>query len=105
MKKIDIDFYSYRPRLRVDLTWTADSVPNIGDEIIIGSKFISELDTKYFPKWRKDYPMIFKVKKRLWNLDEKNHPLTEYDVRLELDWTDEEQKKVDKYVKSKIFKN
>lgn len=99
MKTIDIDFSSYRPRLKVGLTWTTDLVPNVGDEIRIESKFISQLDTKYFPKWKKDCSMTFKVKKRLWNLDEKKYPWTKYDVRLELDWTDEEQKEVDKYLK------
>jgi hypothetical protein len=99
MKKIDIEFSSYRPRLKVGLTWTTDLVPNVGDEIRIESKFISQLDTKYFPEWKKDCSMTFKVKKRLWNLDEKKHPWQKYDVRLELDWTDEEQKEIDKYLK------
>ena len=46
----------------------------------------------------KDSSMTFRVKKRLWNLDDKKYPWSDYDVRIELDWTEEEQKKVDKYL-------
>ena len=98
MKKIDIDFSSYRPRLKVGLTWTTDSIPNVGDEIIIGSKYISQLDKKYFPQWMKDRSMTFRVKKRLWNLDKKKYPWQDYDVRLELDWSEYELVKVEKYL-------
>ena len=98
MKKIDIDFSSYRPRLKVGLTWTTDVIPNVGDEIRIESKFISQLDKKYFPQWMKDYSMIFRVKKRIWNLDEKKYPWQDYDVRLELDWSEDELVKVEKYL-------
>ena len=98
MKKIDIDFSSYRPRLKVELTWTTDLIPNVGDEIRIESKYISQLDKKYFPQWMKDYSMTFRVKKRLWNLDEKKCPWQDYDVRLELDWQEDELVRVEKYL-------
>lgn len=98
MKKIDIDFSSYRPRLKVGLTWTTDSIPNVGDEIIIESKYISQLDKKYFPQWMKDRSITFRVKKRLWNLDKKKYPWQDYDVRLELDWSEDELVKVEKYL-------
>lgn len=98
MKKIHINFYSYRPRLKVELTWTTDLIPDVGDEIIIDRKFISQFDKKYFKKWRKDYSMAFRVKKRTWDLDKSYKRWNNYDVRLELDWTDEEQKKVEKYL-------
>jgi hypothetical protein len=97
MKKIDIYFYSYRPRLKVGLTWTTDLIPNVGDEIRIKSKFISQLDKKYFPQWMKDCSMTFRVKKRVWNLDEKKY-WQDYDVRLELDWSEDELVKVEKYL-------
>jgi hypothetical protein len=98
MKKIDIDFYSYRPRLRVGLTWTTDLVPNVGDEIRIESKYIYQLDKKYFPQWMKDCSMTFRVKKRIWNLHEKKDPLQNYDVILELDWSEDELVEVEKYL-------
>ena len=98
MKKIDIDFSSYRPRLKVGLIWTTDLIPNVGDEIIIDSEFISQLDKKYFPQWMKDYSMTFRVKKRLWNLGEKKYSWQDYDVKLELDWSEDELIKVKKYL-------
>ena len=42
--------------------------------------------------------MIFRVKKRIWNLDEKKYPWQDYDVRLELDWSEDELVKVEKYL-------
>jgi len=100
MKKIITEFSSYRPRLKVGLTWTTDLIPNVGDEIRIESKFISQLDKKYFPEYMKDYSMTFRVKKRLWNLGGKNYPWQDYDVRLELDWTEEECVKVKEYLEA-----
>jgi hypothetical protein len=98
MKTIWINFSSYRPRLKVELNWTTDLVPSVGDEITIESEFISQLDKKYFPSSMKDWSMTFRVKKRLWNLDEKKYPWQKYDVRLDLDWTEEESINVEKYL-------
>ena len=46
MKKMDINFSSYRPRLKVGLTWETDVVPCVGDIIEIPAKCISEWDKK-----------------------------------------------------------
>ena len=100
MKKINIDFYSYRPRLNVGLVWTTDLIPNVGDEIRIESKYISQLDKKYFPEYMRGCAMTFRIKKRIWNLDEKKYPWQDHDVRLELDWTEEESLKVEKYLEA-----
>ena len=100
MKTIDINFSSYRPRLKVGLTWKTDLIPNVGDEISIESRFISQLDKKYFPSYMKDCSMTFRVKKRLWNLGKQKYTWQKYDVRLELDWTDEDQEKVNKYLEN-----
>jgi len=99
MKTIDIDFYSNRPRLKVRLTWKTDLIPNVGDEIIIESKFISLVDKKFFGEYGGDYDMTFRVKKRLWNLGKKEYPWQNFDVNLEIGWTEEEEKEVDKYLK------
>lgn len=98
MKKINIIFYSYRPRLKVGLTWTTDIIPNVGDEIKIENKFISEWDKKYFNDWRRENGMTFLVKKRTWLLDKSAYYLRDCDVSIELSWTEEEQKRVDKYL-------
>lgn len=100
MKKISIEFYSYRPRLKVGLIWTTDILPNAGDEIRIESKFISEWDKKYFPDWAKEYGKTFLVKKRTWLLDKSIYHLRDCDVSIELAWTEEEQKEVDKYIEN-----
>ena len=100
MKTININFYSYRPRLKVGLNWTTDLIPNVGDEIRIESKFISQLDKKYFPSYMKNFSITFRVKKRLWNLDKKKYPWQKHDVELELDWTEEESIKVKKYLEA-----
>lgn len=96
MKQIEVHFYSYRPRLHVSLFWTTDMVPNIGDEIRIGGKYISQLDKKYFPKWMKGEPMVFRVKERLWNLDRCGW--RNYDVELKLDWSESEMVSVKRYL-------
>lgn len=98
MKTIFIEFSSYRPRLKVELTWTTDIIPNVGDEIRIKSKFISHKDTKYFPLYMKNTSMNFRVKNRCWNLGEKNYPWQNYDVKLYLDWTEDELVKVEQYL-------
>jgi hypothetical protein len=98
MKKIIINFYSYRPRLKVGLIWTTDIVPNIGDEIRIENKFISEWDNKYFPEWAKENGKIFLVKNRTWLLDKSIYYPKDCDISIELTWTEEEQKFIDKYL-------
>ena len=100
MKKISIDFYSYRPRLKVSLYWVSDIVPNVGDEIRIDNKFIKQWDKKYFKKWEMDFERVFKVKKRIWAVDKRRY-LDGRDVQLELDWNEKEKKRVQKYLKSK----
>jgi hypothetical protein len=100
MKKIKIEFYSHRPRLRVELVWTTDSIPNVGDEIRIKNRFISQLDKKYFPKWRRDLSMTFRIKKRFWNLDRRENTYLDYDVILELYWTENELVEIEKYIKN-----
>lgn len=98
MKKIFICFYSYRPRLYVGLTWTTNLIPSVGDEITIENKFMSQWDRKYFSKWARNHQRTFRVKKRIWQLNEKNDFLNTYDVKLELDWTNEEKKEVENYL-------
>ena len=98
MKKVSIRFYSYRPRLNIGFTWTVDIIPNIGDTVKVPNKFISQWDKKYFPKWLKDFEMDFIVKERVFVVK----PLSNSwncDVYIELDWTDEEKIKIDKYLK------
>ena len=101
MKTIDINFYSNSPRLKVGLTWTTDLVPNVGDEIIIESKFISQVDKQFFGVYMKDCDMTFRVKKRLFNLGKKEYPWQKYDVILEIYWTEETEKEVDKYLEKR----
>lgn len=100
MKRIIIDFYSYRPRLQVYLSYTSDLVPNVGDEIRIESKFISLVDKQFFGEYAKDSDMTFIVKKRLFNLGRRENPWEKYDARLEIGFTEEKLKEVDKYLKT-----
>jgi hypothetical protein len=101
MKKIDIDFYSNTPRLKVGLTWTTDLVPNVGDEIRIESKFISQIDKQFFGENMKDCDMTFCVKERLFNLGKKEYPWQNYDVKLKIYWTEEKEKEVNKYLEKR----
>lgn len=98
MKKVNIEFYSYRPRLKAGLIWTMDTIPNVGDEIKIENKFISEWDKKFFMEWEKKFGKKFLVKKRTWLLDKNGYYSRDCDVIIELGWTEDEQKRVDKYL-------
>ena len=100
MKKIDIDFYSYRPRLKVGLTWDTDIVPCVGDIIEIHAKYISEWDKKYFYQWSKNYSRSFKVKERKFILDKSKYHYNVGTIKITLDWTDEEQEEVNKYLEN-----
>lgn len=100
MKKVNINFYSYRPRLKVGLIWTTDTIPNVGDEMKIENKFISEWDKKFFNEWEKEHGKTFLVKKRIWLLDKSAYYLTDCDVSIELGWTVDDQKRVDKYIEN-----
>lgn len=99
MKKVNIRFYSYRPRLEVGFTWTVDAIPNIGDTIKVPEEYISQWDKKYFSKWRKQFQMDFIVKERIFIVKQPSR-FWDCDVHIELDWTDEERIKVEKYLKT-----
>ena len=99
MKTIDIDFYSHRPRLSVGLKWTTDLVPNVGDEILIESKFISLVDKRFFKEYMRNCDMTFVVKKRLFNLGKREYPFQQYDIKLEIGFTEQRLKEVDEYLK------
>ena len=99
MKKINIHFYSYRPRLKVDLTWTTDVLPSVGDVLEIPAEFISKWDKKYFYEWSKNSSRDFKIKERRFILDKSRYAYDVADVEITLEWNDEEKIKVDKYLK------
>lgn len=101
MKTLRISFYSNSPRLKVNLAWTTDLVPNVGDEIRIESKFISQVDKLFFGKNMIDCDMTFRVKKRLFFVGEKKDHWKMYDGILEIGWTEEEEKEVDKYLEKR----
>jgi hypothetical protein len=95
---IELSFFSHRPRLRVGLTWTTDIIPLVGDIITIPAEFISEWDVKYFYDFSKNYSRDFKVKDRKFQLL-LNKTSDIPDIKITLEWNDEEKIEVEKYLK------
>jgi len=93
MKLVRAHFYSYRPRIIVYAKWSTDCIPNTGDFIVVPSSCIEQWDKKYFEKWEKERSRRFKVKRKVFDLDNGS-------LDIELDWTDEEKREIEKYLKA-----
>ncbi len=95
--KVNVDFYSDKPRLRAGFIWTTDTVPSIGDIITVPNRYISEWDRKYFKEWERDCQRSFKVKERVFIIDP-NVFYHRCNVSIQLEWIDDEKNNIKKYL-------
>ena len=100
MIDVSVEFYSYKPRLRVRLTYETSVIPSIGDTIKIPNEFISEWDKKYFKEWVRDFQMDFKVKERILIIEPPSS-FWDSDVYIKLEWTDKEKNSIEKHFNKK----
>jgi hypothetical protein len=105
MKKVRFVFYSFIPRLSIDLTYNLDIIPRVGDEIILQAKYLEKFDKKFFPDYYKtaNVDMKFKVEKIIFNFGKKPY-FQEEDITIILNWTDKEKLEIEKYKKKGGYK-